>query len=181
MDHKTHIADVVNGDGEIINHLYDGDRILRHKSAEMLNGQKLWLPDEPFVKLLRSAQTKLQTDLKPVEYKFFYYLTVFVRYGSGLLAHDNGREVTVDWLAENAKVDVRTIYRLLSALRDKKVIGTFKTGGTVQIFMNPYICFVGRYINDTLYEMFVNSAWAKLYKAEQKKQRKQHRVHPLHG
>ena len=172
MEDKSQIADIVNTDGEVINHLYDGDRILRQKSAELLNGQKLWLPDEPFVKVLRTAQAKLQNELKPVEHKFFNYLTIFVRYGSGLLAHDNGKEVTADWLAEQARVDVRTIYRLLSVLRDKKVIGTFKTGGTVQIFMNPYICFVGRYINNTLYEMFSNSTWAKLYKAEQKRQKK---------
>jgi hypothetical protein len=52
---------------------------------------------------------------------------------------------------------------LLNSLVDKEILGKHKTGRSVALTVNPFIFMRGQKVNQTLYEFFLNSKWAKIY------------------
>ena len=78
--------------------------------------------------------------------------------------HSNGRIVTRSHIAQEMQQSERQVDRTLDKLREKqvlkKVIGAKRE---VSIIMNPWLFMRGKRINKTLYEMFRNSDWAKVY------------------
>ena len=48
------------------------------------------------------------------------------------------------------------------SLRNKKALGTFRTGGVETITINPYIIMRGKQVNATVADYFKESVWAKL-------------------
>jgi methenyltetrahydromethanopterin cyclohydrolase len=154
---------VVRETGEIISSLNEGDRILRKQSIEHLQNRVEILGEEQFIKTYTKPLTRLARSLSGAEMNMIYYMMQYISYDSGALKHQNGQLLTRKHMAEEMGLSERTVDRLLHGLKSKKVISHNYIGKEVQYFVNPWLFMRGKRINKTLYEMFRNSDWAKVY------------------
>jgi predicted HTH transcriptional regulator len=155
---------VVRETGEIAGSLNEGDRIIRKKSAEYLGSTVEILPDATYVKVFLKPLSQLAEISTGPEMLMVCYLLQYLSFESGILMHSNGRIVTRSHIAQEMQQSERQVDRTLDKLREKqvlkKVIGAKRE---VSIIMNPWLFMRGKRINRTLYEMFRNSDWAKVY------------------
>jgi predicted HTH transcriptional regulator len=155
---------VVRETGEIAGSLNEGDRIIRKKSAEYLGSTVEILPSETYVKLYLKPLSILAERLTGPESLMVYFLIGYLSYESGILMHSNGKILTRSFIADAMGLSERQVDRTLDKLKEKevlkKVLGSKRE---VSIIMNPWLFMRGKRINKTLYEMFKNSRWAKVY------------------
>lgn len=149
--------------GEKTGELYQGDRIVRQKTVDYLQDTVELLPDANFVKAYTKPLTQLAKSLTGPEMNMVYYLLQYISYESGALKHHNGQLLTRRFIANEMDLSERTVDRILQGLKAKKVISHNYIGKEVQYYVNPWLFMRGKRINKTLYEMFKNSEWAKVY------------------
>lgn len=162
---RAQIIDISSG--EVINEIHEGDRvrIFRDKKAERR------LPDniielnkeEPFVKLYTRVLFDLSRSLTGTESQFVNYLMQYIRYSSGVLAHENGKTLTRNTMSKETELSLKTVDRLLKSLIEKQVIGRHKTGHYACFTANPFIFMRGQKVTETLVKLFEGTRWAKLY------------------
>jgi hypothetical protein len=150
--------------GEKTGEMYAGDRVVRKKSIEYLQSTVEILPSETYVKLYLKPLSILAESLTGPESLMVYFLIGYLSYDSGILMHSNGKILTRSFIADAMGQSERQVDRTLDKLREKqvlkKVLGAKRE---VSIIMNPWLFMRGKRINKTLYEMFRNSDWAKVY------------------
>ena len=154
--------------GEKTGELYQGDRIYRKESDEYLKSTVEILPDEPYAKTFLRPMFQVARGLTGTEIQMIYSLLPYLSYESGMLKHHNGQPVTRSYVAEMTGLSLKTVDRILSALKEKQVLGRNVVGREVQYFMNPWLFMRGKRINQTLHDMFKNSHWAKVYEMRSK-------------
>lgn len=166
MNDKNIKAVVVNADGEITNTYFLGDRVkvTRRESVEMLNNTVELNKNEDYVKVYRKSLFELSKRLTGTESQFINYLCNYIRYRSGILAHDNGKPLKRQTMCTDTGLNIKTIDRILSSLISKQVLGKHKTGHVIIYTANPYIFMRGSRINTTLQRFFEKSKWARLFK-----------------
>lgn len=118
---------------------------------------------EPFIKIFTKPLFELSKSLSGTESQFLNYLIQYIRFGSGIIAYSNGKPLTRANMAKDTGLSKKTIDRLLNGLVDKEILGKHKTGRCVALTVNPFIFMRGQKVNQTLYEFFLNSKWAKIY------------------
>jgi hypothetical protein len=118
---------------------------------------------EPFIKVFTKPLFELSKSLSGTESQFLNYLIQYIRFGSGIIAYGNGKPLTRANMARDTGLSKKTIDRLLNSLVDKEILGKHKTGRSVALTVNPFIFMRGQKVNQTLYEFFLNSKWAKIY------------------
>jgi len=159
VTHVMFSADTWEKTGE----LYEGDRVLRKQSEDYLKNTIEILKDEPYTKTYHRVMFAVANCLTGAEMQLAYILLQFLSYESGMLKHQNGQPVTRQYIAQYTGLSLKTVDKLLQKLKEKQVIGRNVVGREVQYFMNPWLFMRGQRINKTLYDMFKNSRWAKIY------------------
>ena len=149
--------------GEKTGELYPGDRIYRNKSADYMKNTIEILKDEPYTKTYHKVMFAVSNCLSGKELQMIYSLVPFLSFESGMLKHQNGQPLARAYIAEYTGLSIKTVDRLLQGLKEKQVIGRNVVGREVQYYMNPWLFMRGKRVNKTLYDMFKNSRWAKVY------------------
>lgn len=170
---KELIAQVISTEtGEIIEDLYEGDKIIHSKNEEKdeQNNKLIYNFNEgvPFVKLYLGVN-KMRKYLTPGEFTIAISLADFVCYEDCIVregGHHNGKILTISELAEEMEMNYEALRKILSSLKKKGVIAISETGCrdnpkilTKCIIVNPYIFTKGININKTLTGIFNNSNW----------------------
>lgn len=145
--------------GEMVGHIETGDRILKAKSIEGVEIGR----NEAYTKVYLKPMFELAKVLTGTEAQFVNYLMSYAGYASGILQHDNNKPLTREVMKEETGQDERTIDRILCALIEKQVIGKHKTGRSLIFTANPYIFMRGKRINETLYNLYKHTKWAKMH------------------
>ena len=149
--------------GEFRGELYEGDRIYRGRSDEYLKSTVELNKGEPYAKTYIRPMFELAKSLSGSELQMAYYLLTYLSYDSGLVMCPNGKSLTRQVIAQEINLSVKTVDKILQGLHQKQVIGKHNNGREVHFTMNPWLFMRGKRINKTLYELFKNSRWAKVY------------------
>ena len=149
--------------GEVTGELYEGDRIYRGKSDEYLKSTVEINKDEPYAKAYIKPMFALAQCLSGAELQMIYFLLPSLSYDSGLLMHSNGKPITRQFISDSAGLAIKTTDKIIQGLHQKQVMGKHNNGREVHFTMNPWLFMRGKRINKTLYEIFKNSRWAKVY------------------
>jgi hypothetical protein len=154
----------MNEDGERERELNPGDRIMTAKSFEFLNETMELQKSEQFVKtFLKSLGVLVKEQLTGAEYSIVVTGINYLRYVSGVIAFENGKALNKYNFMEFTSLSESSVEKALAGLVEKKIFSKNKTGHDIQYFVNPFIFMRGERINKTLYVMFKNSKWARLY------------------
>lgn len=152
---------VVTGDGEIIDEINEGDRIVRQSSVESFTNTIEINMNQDFVKVYTARLLDVANELNGAESAMMMILIGFIQYNTGILTHRNGKPVTRECITRLVEKDIVTVDKLLDGLNKKQIIGKHKTGRTVCFTVNPFIFMKGNRVNKTLAKFFENSRWAK--------------------
>jgi len=98
-----------------------------------------------------------------------YFLLPYLSYESGMLKHPNGQPLHRLYIAKETGLSINSVDRILQKLKENQIISRNVTGQSVQYIMNPWLFMRGKRINKTLYEMFKNTRWAKVYDLRDKR------------
>ncbi len=63
----------------------------------------------------------------------------FCRYGSGLLAFDNGNPVGIEEISVMLKMSERSVYHAIQNLVQKKILSKVKSGNDNKYYANPWL------------------------------------------
>jgi len=152
---------VVTGDGEIVDEINEGDRIVRQSSVESFTNTIEINMNQDFVKVYTARLLDVANELNGAESAMMMILIGFIQYNTGILTHRNGKPVTRECITRLVEKDIVTVDKLLDGLNKKQIIGKHKTGRTVCFTVNPFIFMKGNRVNKTLAKFFENSRWAK--------------------
>jgi hypothetical protein len=176
-EEKELIGMVVTPDGEIINHLYEGDSI-KHREDDEKKKEflKKYDPEfnkgESFVKLYDKTLAVLRKNLKPAEFMFAISLAEYVSYEDGILrtgAHGNGKFLTMEDLSKEMDYDYNVVRRIMPVLVSKGIVCKFETGCVENpklkvkgYVANPWIFMRGVIMDRTIIGLFEKSNWREL-------------------
>lgn len=153
--------DIVNECGEVIDHLYEGDRILRKQSKEFISDTVEINQKEPYVKAYIAPLFQISKLIDGTTNQLMNLIVFnFLSYETGILQHGNGKPLTRKCIVELSGLNEKTVDKSISKLIELQVLGKHKTGRFTQYTANPFIFMKGRRVNKTLVKMFENSRWA---------------------
>lgn len=145
---------IVNEDGEVLQELQPGDRILSGNSVKYLTNTVIM--KNRFIKVNDLILYELSSKAD-----FINKLLKYISYTDGVLRYSNGKYVLPSNLEKHLHISVRTIQRKFKELMDEDVIHKCKSyNGSFFYVFNPYIAMRGKRITKELYEEFKNSKWA---------------------
>ena len=160
--------------GEIIDRMYDGDRIVRkkqieyyNKNAEEIEKDKVYSfgQSDKFTMLNQYAAKELsRMRITGSEFQIMFLMMANTNYKSGLITKGNNHNINEEWIAEQLGINIVTVGRCIRKFVDKGIIFKGETAFKIKYFFNPYIQYKGAWINKTLYEMFKGTVWASLVK-----------------
>lgn len=161
---KFNIIDVKSGD--LINTMYEGDRIVRKESDEHLSTTTEIGKQEEFIKVFVKPLLKLSNMISNKEAWFVTSLLPFIDYTSGVLKHENGKCITMDDMMDNMDLKPSATYNLIKGLCDKGIIAKCKTEGQIYFAMNPFIFMKGKRVSNTLIDIFKETQWVNVFKED---------------
>lgn len=149
--------------GEILKEIQDGDKVkvTSKSSMDYLKDNIEVNKGEPFIKIYTKVLFELSRSLTGTESQFVNYLIQHIRYTSGILAYSNGIKLTRQSMCNDTGLTMRSIDRVLDGLAEKQVLGRHKTGQEINFTANPFIFMKGDRINETLFNLFKNTKWAR--------------------
>ena len=116
-------------------------------------GHFLWKPENDFIKVYPEALNRISFRLTGAETLTLIRLIPFIDYQSGMLKKDKKPLITKD-IVELTKFSKVTVINIMAKLVEEKILSRNQVGRTFEFFANPYIFFKGKYINNTLLDMF---------------------------
>jgi hypothetical protein len=169
---RAQVIDVQSG--KVTHEIREGDRFkiirLENKVKKTVEEPMIYInTDEPFIKVFTKPLFELSKSLNGTESQFVNYLMQYIRYSTGTIAYSNGKPVTRATMSKDTGLSKKTIDRLINSLTDKEILGKHKTGRCITLTVNPFIFMRGQKVNQTLYEFFMNSKWAKMYEKKKDK------------
>lgn len=164
---------IVTQNGEILNTIERGDVLnvttkkqleyMCDKRPDVLHDRVYSVGSGQFCMLDEFAAIELsREDLSAADIKVMFYCMAKSNFKSGLIAHTNNRPVTQENMVKELDLGETTVYRAVKKLTDKGIIARVNTNTAVKYFFNPFIQRKGHWINRALYEMFLNTKWAKI-------------------
>lgn len=90
------------------------------------------------------------------ERAFLFSVVTFIGYNDCCIKHDNGKEMSLDYLVQLTKMKKTLLYKTIESLRKKDIIYKGKNSEGDQFFMNPWLFARGNQINKVLKTMFRN-------------------------
>lgn len=158
----TQIAKIVDIKTNLsIGNLNEGDKIIRAKDSSFTETIEI-NTKETYVKLFTKTMFILAKELSGSEMQFIHYLLQFLRYESGLISYENGKELCNKSIALEIGKSVRWVEMTMKSLEEKQVLHKIKIGKS-KYLANPWLFMRGKRITKTLYEIFKDTKWAKLY------------------
>lgn len=117
-----------------------------------------WKPEDTYVKIYPKAMSEVAKKLNGSEMLIVMKLMDYISYKSGLLKKANGYPITLKDIEKMTGLSNKTVVKSMINLVKKKVYFRGRTGiaenDPYQFYANPYIFFKGRFINQTLIDMF---------------------------
>lgn len=155
---------VVNDDGEIIDIINQGDRIVRQKSIESYNkeGYTRINGSDNFIKVYTKCLFEIGNELNGRESSMLYYLLQYLRFDDCILAHSNGKLLTRDFIIKDLGQNERTVDRALHGLISKGILGKHKTMYDWTYTINPYIFMKGNKVLSVVAKFYSKTKWANL-------------------
>lgn len=164
---KEKVASVVSNNGEIIDEICVGDKIIRKSTSDYLDSTIEIGKDKRFVKLFESTIDALGDEaLTGKQWRILMIIIRYFRYDSGLISFENGNPLTVDHISDLTNIPKRTVFDSMEKLVTKKIIAKNKVGYEIKYYINPFIFCKGTRINKTLYSMFEKTKWRKIYELD---------------
>ena len=176
-EEKELMGTVINTDGEIIDHIYDGDSI-KHREDDEKKKEflKKYDPEfnkgESFVKLYDKTLAVLRKHLKPAEFMFAISLAEYISYNDGSLrtgGHGNGKFLSMEDLSKEMDIDYNVVRRIMPVLTKKGIVCKYETGCVENpklkvkgYVCNPWIFMRGVAMNRTIIGLFEKSGWREL-------------------
>jgi len=117
-------------------------------------GKVLWKPEDAFVKVFPEELARVATKLSGTETIITMMLMAYISYDSGMLTKGGGYPLTHDDIQRITGYLKKAVIVNMDKLVKKKVFSRNRVGHAYQYFANPYIFFRGKYINNTLVDMF---------------------------
>ena len=166
---KVRVGTVIGEYGEILNEIYEGDKIVRQEQDEYKNTHIIgFKKKEAFVKVFVHPITALFKELPTKEYAVTMALMPFISYNDGILRYDgkivDGKTIS-DVLGENYE----TFKRIITSLIKKDILGrverpsdTYANKTKKCLVVNPYIFLRGQDIERDIVDMFSGSKWANI-------------------
>lgn len=148
--------------GQVINEIFDGDKIIRGASVEAIKELESAPQGETFTKLYHKVIPLIaQCKLTSTELVVFLYLGSNLRYISNVAKYQNGKLITRENLQQDLKLPEVTIKRsVLRLIKEGLIIEARTIEGKVFI-VNPFVLSVGDKISKTVYDLFRKSKWAR--------------------
>lgn len=148
--------------GEVINEIFDGDRIVRGASVEALKELESAPEGETFTKLYHKVIPLIaQCKLTSTELVVFLYLGSNLRYISNVSKYINGKLITRENLQRDLKLPEVTVKRsILRLVKEGLIIEARTIEGKVFV-VNPFVLSVGDKVSKTVYDLFRKSKWAR--------------------
>jgi hypothetical protein len=163
---------VVDENGEIVDKIEDGDRILRGKSREYLlrQGENEKLPkDALFIKMFKDALPELASEgLTIPESRVFFYLLENVRYESNVAKYNTGELITRDHICFDMKMSLSNVQRAIVRLCQRGLVAITKIDVGKVFIVNPFVAMRGNSIDKTTYDLFKKTKWARSWKIGEK-------------
>lgn len=148
---------VVNADtGEYELELREGDRIVKDASVKKLATMIEINKGRAYIKVYAESLLRImqENDLSKTDLTVMFLLIPYIRFESGLIAHDNGKYLTLKSIVRMVGMSERAVYGSIEKLVQKKVFAKVRTGRDVKLYANPYVFMRGREVNRTLESMF---------------------------
>lgn len=152
---------IITNDGEIVDKISEGDRIVRANSVEKFNDTIEINKSDNFIKVYTKCLFEISSEITGAESVLLMFLLQYLQYQTGILTHSNGALLTREYIMSDTKQSQRTIDRSLEGLIKKRILGKHRTGKTVCFTVNPFIFMKGNRVNKTLAKFFENSKWNK--------------------
>lgn len=147
-------ADIVK-DGEIIDEINEGDRLLRYKSLEYLKDTQVW-KIENFFKGNNDELRNWMNDLSVNEKALLFTISVYVGYEDCCIKYDNGNPLNFDDIVRLSCLSRGAVSLTLNTLIKKDILFRGKNSRERLYFINPWIYCKGNRINKVLKTMFRN-------------------------
>jgi len=118
--------------------------------------KKHWMKNEHFIKIFHHEIRHVEEyySLTRGEKHFILDLAEFLRWEMNILVDEYDRPLNQVKLSEKLDIDVRTIRRNMSSLQEKKIIHKVDISNEVFYIVNPYLTFIGQYINLSIPKLF---------------------------
>lgn len=139
--------------GEIINHIREGDQIIRGK-YEITDEKFISWDCGTFVKGNIQEIKALAEELTYIQSSLLFVLMPYVSYKSCLICYPNGKDINLQDISKLFGSNIKTASKVTKDLTSLKILYQGKVGNKNQYFMNPWIMYKGNYINKTLKAMF---------------------------
>ena len=164
---KVRVGAVINEYGEILNEIYEGDKIVRQEQNEYKKTHIIgFKKKEAFVKVFTNPITALFKELPTKEFAVTMALMPFISYNDGILRYNNkivdGKTIS-DILGENYE----TFKRIITSLIKKDILkrverpsDTYANKTKKCLVVNPYIFLRGQDIEKEIVSLFSGSKWA---------------------
>jgi hypothetical protein len=148
--------------GQVINEIYDGDKIVRCSSIEAIKELESAPEGETFTKLYHKVIPMIaQCKLSSTEMIVFLYLGTNLRYVSNVAKYHNGKLITRENVQHDLKLPEITVKRsILRLIKEGLVIEARTIEGKVFV-VNPFVVSVGEKVSKTVYDLFRKSKWAR--------------------
>lgn len=171
MEERKLIAKVVNVEtGEVINDLYEKDKIVYYKEPK-IEEEKIefnFNSNAKFVKLYLGVN-ELRKYLTQGEFAIAISLADFICYDDCIIrkgGHHNGKILSIKELSAEMEINYDALRKTVTSLIKKGVIGIHKTGCkdnpnvmVKAITVNPYIFTKGNNVNKTILGLFEHTNW----------------------
>jgi hypothetical protein len=116
-------------------------------------GHVVWQPENDFVKIYPDALNRISFRLSGAEAMTLMRLVPFIDYQSGMLKKEKRPLITKDVIEMTGYSKV-TVIGIMDKLVSERILAKTRVGRTFEFFANPYIFFKGKFINNTLIDMF---------------------------
>ena len=150
---------VIDEHGEIVDELYEGDRIIRKSTYEYLGKRINIHGDANFIKVYSKPLFDLADDLTGNESVMLIYLLRYLGYDC-ILRFNNGKAITRKFILADTAQSQKTVDRAIHGLIEKGIVGKHKTTETYCYTVNPYIFAKGTEVDKGIAAFYVTTKWA---------------------
>lgn len=155
--------------GEIIDHLFVGDSILRDKSKEVNEKyERNFNKGESFLKVYDKVMPELHGKLSKTELSTTMMLLPYISYEDCILKNDDGSIIKLPDFQDLLGLSYDRTRKIIKSLVTWGVLGLFETGCKEKpkilfkcYVFNPYIASKGTTINKSVAALFAETKWDK--------------------
>jgi hypothetical protein len=155
--------------GEIIDHLYEGDSILRDKSKDANEKYiRNFNKGESFLKIYDRVMPELCEKLSKAELSTAMMLLPYISYDDCILKHGDGSIIKLQDFPDLLGLSYDRVRKIIKSLTTLGVLGIFETGCKEKpklmfkcYVFNPYIASKGTTINKSVAALFAETKWDK--------------------